>query len=76
MKSEKIINIVFIIVGIIGFIEFSFVRGMFTGPITMIICGITGIFAVIYNAVKKEYKSAVLYALLFATLVSGYLKLM
>lgn len=76
MKKEKILDIIFIVIGIIGFIEFSFFRGIFTGPIVMIICGITGMIATIYNIVRKDYRGAILYALLFATIVSGYINIM
>lgn len=76
MKKEKILDMIFIVIGIIGFIEFSFFRGLFTGPIVMIICGITGIIAAIYNIVRKDYRSAIIYALLFATIVFGYLNIM
>lgn len=68
MKKEKILNLIFIIIGIIGFIEFTFIQGIFTGPIVMIACGITGVVAIIYNIIKKDYHSAILYALLFATI--------
>lgn len=76
MGKGKIIDVIFIIIGIIGFIEFSFIRGMFTGPIVMIICGITGIISTIYNIIKKDYRSAILYALLFATISLGYWNIM
>lgn len=72
MKKEKIMDGIFIIIGIIGFLEFSFVRGLFTGLIVMAICGITGIVSVIYSIVKKDYHSTILYALLFATIFFGY----
>lgn len=76
MKKEKILDAIFIIIGAIGFLEFSFVRGLFTGPIVMVICSITGIIAMIYNIIKKDYHSAILYALLFATLFFGYWNIM
>lgn len=76
MKKEKILNLIFIIIGIIGFIEFTFIQGIFTGPIVMIACGITGVVAIIYNIIKKDYHSAILYALLFATIFFGYLRIM
>lgn len=76
MKKEKIIDAIFIIIGIIGFIEFSFIRGMFTGPIVMVICGIIGGVALIYNIIKKDYHSAIIYTLLFATIFVGYLNIM
>lgn len=76
MKKANIIEAIFTVIGVLGFIEFSFIRGMFTGPIMMIVCGITGVVAVIYNVVKKQYHSAILYALLFATLCLGYLNIM
>lgn len=76
MKKDKIIDIIFIIIGTLGFLEFSFLRGLFTGTITMIVCGVTGIVAVIYKICKKDYHSAILYALLFATLFFGYVNIM
>lgn len=76
MKKEKILDIVFTIIGIIGFLEFSFLRGLFTGPVIMIICGITGIISVIYKIIKKNYHCAILYGLLFATIFLGYLNIM
>ena len=76
MKKDKIMDIIFIIIGTIGFLEFSFLRGLFTGTITMIVCGITGIVAVVYEICKKDYCSAILYALLFATIFSGYVNIM
>lgn len=76
MKKEKILDAIFIVVGIVGFIEFSFFRGLFTGPIVMIICGLTGIVSVIYNIIKKDYRSACIYELLFATIVFGYVNIM
>ena len=57
-------------------LEFSFLRGLFTGTITMIVCGITGIVAVVYKICKKDYCSAILYALLFATIFFGYVNIM
>lgn len=72
----SILDVVFVIIGALGFIEFSFIRGLFTGPAMMVICGITGVIAVIFNIVKKNYLSAILYALLFATLFFGYLNIM
>lgn len=76
MKKEKIIDVIFTIIGVIGFLEFSFLRGLFTGPIVMLICGITGLVAFIYKMVKKEYHLAILYLLLFATIFFGYLNIM
>lgn len=67
---------IFIGIGVLGFIEFCFIRGMFTGSIMMILCGITGIVAMFYNVVKKDYRSSILYALLFATLFFGYVSIM
>lgn len=72
----SVLDVVFMIIGALGFIEFSFIRGLFTGPAMMVICGITGIIAVIFNIVKKNWRSAILYALLFATLFFGYLNIM
>jgi len=76
MKKEKIMDIIFTIIGIIGFLEFSFLRGLFTGTIVMILCGITGIIAFIYKMVKKEIHCAILYGLLFETIFLGYLNIM
>lgn len=76
MKREKVVDYIFMIIGIIGFLEFSFIRGLFTGPIVMTICGITGIIALIYHLLKKDYHSAILYTLLFATIFFGYLNIM
>ena len=76
MKKEKIIDTIFILIGIIGFIEFSCIRGLFTGPLVMCICSITGIIAVIYNIVKKDYRTSVIYALLFLTIFFGYYNIM
>lgn len=76
MKKEKIFDAIFTVIGIIGFLEFSFLRGLFTGPIIMIACGITGIISFIYKLIKKEYHNAILYALLFATIFFGYLNVM
>ena len=72
----SISDIFFIIIGTLGFLEFTFVRGLFTGTAMMLVCAITGIIAVIFNLVKKNYRSAILYALLFATICSGYINLM
>lgn len=76
MKKEKIMDIIFTLIGIVGFLEFSFLQGLFTGTIMMIVCGITGLVALIYKLVKKEYHLAILYTLLFATISLGYLNLM
>lgn len=76
MKKEKIFDTIFTVIGIIGFLEFSFLRGLFTGPIIMIICGITGIISFIYKLIKKDYHCAILYALLFATIFFGYLNIL
>ena len=43
MKEEKILDTLFTIIGIIGFLEFIFLRGLFTGQVIMIICGFMGI---------------------------------
>lgn len=76
MKKGKIMDIIFMVIGMIGFLEFSFLRGLFTGTIVMIVCGITGIVAVIYHVIKKDYRSAILYGLLFATIFFGYWNIM
>ena len=76
MKKEKIIDYIFTIIGMVGFLEFSFVRGLFTGPIVMIACGITGIVSIIYNILKKDYHFTILYGLLFGTIFFGYLNIM
>ena len=76
MKKEIIFDAIFTIIGIIGFLEFSFLRGLFTGPVIMIICGITGIISFIYKITKKKYHCAILYGLLFATIFFGYLNIM
>ena len=76
MEKEKIMDVIFTIIGVIGFLEFSFIRGLFTGTIMMFVCGITGVSAFVYKIVKKEYHSAILYALLFATIFFGYLNIM
>ena len=54
MKKERIFDAIFTIIGIIGFLEFSFLRGLFTGPVIMIICGITGIISFVYKIIKKK----------------------
>ena len=76
MKKERIFDAIFTIIGIIGFLEFSFLRGLFTGPVIMIICGITGIISFVYKIIKKTYHCAILYGLLFATIFFGYLNIM
>ena len=76
MKEERILDILFTIIGIIGFLELSFLRGLFTGPVIMIICGIMGIISFVYKIIKKKYHCAILYGLLFATLFFGYLNIM
>ena len=55
MKKEKIMDVIFTIIGVIGFLEFSFLRGLFTGPIVMLICGITGVISFIYKMVKRAF---------------------
>ena len=54
MKKERIFDAIFTIIGIIGFLEFSFLRGLFTGPVIMIICGITGIISFIYKITRQS----------------------
>ena len=54
MKEERILDTLFTIIGIIGFLEFSFLRGLFTGPVIMIICGIMGIISFVYKIIKKK----------------------
>ena len=76
MKKEKIMDVIFTIIGGIGFLEFSFLRGLFTGVIMMLVCGVTGLIAFVYKMVKKEYHLAILYVLLFATIFFGYLNIM
>lgn len=76
MKKENIIDAIFTIIGIIGFFEYSFIRGLFTGTIMMIVCGITGVISSIYKIVKKQYHIAILYTLLFGTIFLGYLNIM
>jgi hypothetical protein len=76
MKKKNILDFIFIIIGIIGFIELSFIRGLFTGTLVMILCAITGIISTIYSLVKKEYHIAILYLLLFATIIMGYINIM
>ena len=76
MKKERILDTLFTIIGVIGFLEFSFLRGLFTGPVIMIICGIMGIISFVYKIIKKKYHCAILYGLLFATIFFGYLNIM
>ena len=72
MKEERILDTLFTIIGIIGFLEFSFLRGLFTGPVIMIM----GIISFVYKIIKKKYHCAILYGLLFATIFFGYLNIM
>ena len=76
MKKNKIVHGIFIVVGILGFLEYTFVKGLFTGTLMMLVSAFTGIVSVIYCLFKKDFHSAILYALLFATIVSAYLYLM
>ena len=76
MKEERILDTLFTIIGIIGFLEFSFLRGLFTGPVIMIICGIMGIISFVYKIIKKKYHCGILYGLVFATIFFGYLNIM
>lgn len=69
-------DVIFMIIGIIGFLEFSFLQGLFTGPIMMVVCGITGLIAFGYKMAKKEYHMAIIYFLLFETIFLGYLNIM
>ena len=73
MKEERILDTLFTIIGIIGFLEFSFLRGLFTGPVIMIICGIMGIISFVYKVIKKKYHCSILYGLLFTNIFFGYL---
>lgn len=73
---EKFRKILFLVVGIATVLEYTFVQGMFTGPLMLILSVIVGVINVIWEIKDKQVFNAMLYLLTTAALSMGYLQLM
>ena len=72
MKSDKYLQIAFLVVGMLAALEFVFVRGMFTWLIAVISVIVVGSINIIFNIKQKEWLQASLYMLSTIALCMGY----
>ena len=75
-KTTKVCNIIFIIIGVLTILEFSFVRGMFTGPLMMGLAALFGLINVVLELANKKYLTAVHFLITAIALCMGYAVLM
>lgn len=76
MKTNKFLTILFLIIGFMAILEFYFIRGIFTGPLMMILVSTLGIINIIIKIKEKNILCCLLYILTTVSLFIGYLSYM
>lgn len=72
MKSSKILQILFLVVGVLTALEFIFIRGMFSWLIAVVATVVVGVLNVSASLKNKELLLAALYILSTVALCMGY----
>lgn len=73
---KKTLHVLYIIFAVLTILEYTFICGLFTGPIMMVCIAVIGLANLLYSLSKQEINEAVLYLLCTISLCIGYLKLM
>ena len=72
MKSSKILQFLFLVVGVLTALEFIFIRGMFSWLIAVVATVVVGVLNVSASLKNKELLLAALYILSTVALCMGY----
>ncbi len=73
--NKKGWNLLFLLVGVLTILEFTFVRGLFTWLIAVSAVVIIGLINIAFEAKDKNWSQAALYTITTIALCMGYLLL-
>lgn len=72
MKFSRIMDAIFLLVGVLTILEFIYVRGMFTWFIAVVATIIAGAIEIFYSLKEKQFMKAALVLLSVVALCMGY----
>ena len=80
MKARTVFSVLFLVIGAVTVLEYSFVGavggGMFTGPLMLALSCISGLINIGWEIKNRSWMQALLYLLCTAALSMGYLRTM